>query len=388
MRQVPDRTPVVVAARRTPVGTAGHSLAKADLTALLAPTISAVLDDLPSGRPSIGEVVIGNCWGPGGNPARVAALAAGLGFDVPAMTVDRQCGSGQEAIHAAANAVAAGSVELVLAGGAESPSTAPTRLARPSASGGEATPYDRAPFAPAEIGDPDMGPAAETVARRAGISRERQDRYAARSHRLALAAAVVGTFDAEVVAINGITDDDRPRPITEKTLARLRPAFEADGTVTAGNCGSISDGAAVVAVVPEYVRKSLGLPGLAVRAWVGAGVDPNIPGLGCVPAVESLLVRAGMGMHDVGLVEITEAFAAQVLATTDALELDPFSDVGADVCPQGGAIALGHPWGASGALLVVRLFAQMVRVDGPEFGIATCAIGGGQGLALLAQRVG
>jgi acetyl-CoA C-acetyltransferase len=388
MSALRDRTPVVVAARRTPIGTSGHSLARADLTALLAPPISAVLGDLPADAPTVGEVIIGNCWGPGGNPARVAALAAGLGFEVPALTVDRQCGSGQEAVHAAANAIAAGSVELVLAGGAESPSTAPTRLARPLTPEGQPKRYDRAPFAPAEIGDPDMGPAAEMVARRCGITRERQDRYAARSHRLTLAAAAAGTFDAEVVPVVGVGVDERPRPITERTLARLRPAFEAEGTVTAGNCGSISDGAAVVAVVPEYLRKSLELPGLAVRGWIGAGVDPNMPGLGCVPAVQSLLARAGRSLRDVGLVEITEAFAAQVLATTDALGLDPFADGDADVCPQGGAIALGHPWGASGALLVVRLFAQMVRTDGPDFGISTCAIGGGQGLALLAQRVG
>jgi acetyl-CoA C-acetyltransferase len=171
----------------------------------------------------------------------------------------------------------------------------------------------------------------------------------------------------------------------------MRPAFVPGGTVTAGNCCGVSDGAAAVAMVPEHVRADLGIPGLALRGWVCVGLDPNTPGLGPVPAVAKLLKRAGIELAEVGVVEMTEAFAAQVLACTDALGLDPLDPRGLDaarVCPQGGAIAMGHPWGASGALLLVRLFAQMVRADGPRLGIATCAIGGGQGLALLAERVG
>jgi acetyl-CoA C-acetyltransferase len=174
----------------------------------------------------------------------------------------------------------------------------------------------------------------------------------------------------------------------------MRPAFVAGGTVTAGNCCGVSDGAAVVAVVPEAIRVGLGVPGLALRGWVCVGLDPNTPGLGPVPAVAKLLKDTGIELAEVGVVEMTEAFAAQVLACADALGLDPLDRVdlpgpGAGmVCPQGGAIAMGHPWGASGAMLLVRLFAQMVRVDGPRLGIATCAIGGGQGLALLAERVG
>jgi len=171
----------------------------------------------------------------------------------------------------------------------------------------------------------------------------------------------------------------------------MRPAFVPGGTVTAGNCCGVSDGAAAVAIVPAYLRAALGVPGLALRGWVCVGLDPNTPGLGPVPAVEKLLKGAGIGLAEVGVLEMTEAFAAQVLACTDALGLDPLDPLGSDaarVCPQGGAIAMGHPWGASGAMLLVRLFAQMVRVDGPRYGIATCAIGGGQGLALLAERVG
>jgi acetyl-CoA C-acetyltransferase len=168
----------------------------------------------------------------------------------------------------------------------------------------------------------------------------------------------------------------------------MPPAFVPGGTVTAGNCCGVSDGAAAVAVVPEHRRVSLGVPGLALRGWVCVGLDPNTPGLGPVPAVVKLLNGCGVELAEVGLVEMTEAFAAQVLACTDALGLDPLGTDAQRVCPQGGAIAMGHPWGASGAMLMVRLFAQMVRADGPRLGIATCAIGGGQGLALLAQRVG
>jgi len=383
-----DRTPVIIAARRTPIGTAGHALAGVDLVGLLAPVLRALVDDLGPDAPGVDDVVIGNCRGPGGNPARVAALAAGLGTEVPAVTVDRQCGSGQEAVHQGATAVLAGVVDVVLAGGAESASTAPWRLARPTTSTGLPVPYDRAPFAPSEIGDPDMGPAAEAVAAMCGVTRQRQDAYASRSHALTLAATRAGAFDAELVPVAGMVSDERPRPLTQAVLARMRPAFAPGGTVTAGNCCGISDGAAAVALVPEHLRAALGVPGLALRGWVCVGLDPNTPGLGPVPAVTKLLQGCGIELAEVGVLEMTEAFAAQVLACTDALGLDPLGPSAARVCPQGGAIAMGHPWGASGAMLLVRLFAQMVRVDGPGLGIATCAIGGGQGLALLAERVG
>lgn len=388
MNGLVDRTPVVIAARRTPIGTAGHALAGVDLVGLLAPVLRAVVDDLGPDAPGVDDVVIGNCRGPGGNPARVAVLAAGLGVGVPGVTVDRQCGSGQEAVHQGATAVLAGTADVVLAGGAESPSTAPWRLARPTTSTGLPMPYERAPFAPSEIGDPDMGPAAEALAAMCGVTRQRQDAYALRSHALALGAARAGAFDAELVPVAGVAADERPRRLTEAVLSRMRPAFVPGGTVTAGNCCGVSDGAAAVAMVPAYLRETLGVPGLALRGWVCVGLDPNTPGLGSVPAVAKLLKSRGIELAEVGLVEMTEAFAVQVLACTDALGLDPLGSDAGRVCPQGGAIAMGHPWGASGAMLLVRLFAQMVRVDGPRLGIATCAIGGGQGLALLAERVG
>lgn len=380
------RTPVVVAARRTPVGRSGGSLAALDVTALSAPVLRALLEDLHrvGAGETVDEVVLGNCTGPGGDPARVAALAAGLGVDVPGLTVDRQCGSGLEAIAVGAHRVLAGA-SAVLAGGVESASTAPHRFALDV--DGSRTAYQRARFAPQEFGDPDMGPAAEALAAAAGISRERQDAYAVRSHERAVHAADQGWFRAELVPVGGVEADERPRRgLHAGLLARFRPAFTPDGTVTVGNSCGVNDGAAAVAVVDEGTRRRHGLAGLAVRAYASCGVDPRLPGLGPVPAVRAVLDAAGLAMPEVGAVEITEAFAAQVLAFTDALGLDPLAnDV---VCPQGGAIALGHPWGASGAMLVVRLFSQMVRHDGVRWGVATCAVGGGQGVAMLVERVG
>ncbi len=386
-----SRTPVVVAARRTPVGTAGRALAGVDVVDLTAAALTALVGDLtaagvlPGAR--IDDVVIGNTRGPGGDIARVAALRAGLGVAVPGVTIDRQCGSGQAAVHQAASEILSGAADLVLAGGAESASTQPV-----TAWPGGAV-FTRPPFAPVAFGDPEMGAAADDLAADRGIDRERQDAYAHRSHRLSLASISSGVEDGEIVPVAGLRQDERPRPISMSVLQRLPAAFQPGGTVTAGNSCGVSDGAAVLAVVPEELRARLGLPGLALRAWTSAGVDPRLPGLGPVPAVDALFARAGIDWMAVDVVEITEAFASVVLACCDAWGLDPLGRDRERVCPQGGAIARGHPWGASGALLVVRLFSQLVRsvdngCDRPSVGVATCAIGGGQGLALLAERVG
>jgi acetyl-CoA C-acetyltransferase len=384
------RTPVVVAARRTPVGTARGALRTLDVVGLAAPVLRALVTDLREasiGVPELGvdDVVLGNCMGPGGDPARVAALAAGLGQGVPGLTVDRQCGSGLDAIGVAARMVRADGA-VVLAGGAESASTAPTRLAlQPD---GSRQAYERAPFAPDNIGDPGMGEAAEALAGHLGVTRERQDIYAARSHARACAAAAAGRFAHEIVPVAGVRHDERPRSISTATLSRFRPAFADGGTVTAGNSCGISDGAGAVAMVPEALRARLGVPGLAVRAHAVCGVDPRLPGLGPVPAVRAVLDAAGLTLADIGAVEMTEAFASQVLACADSLGLDVLGADADRLCPDGGAIAFGHPWGASGALLMVRLFTTMVRCDGPRYGIATCAVGGGQGVATLVERVG
>jgi acetyl-CoA C-acetyltransferase len=365
----PDTTAVVVAARRTPIGTAGRGLAALDPPALAAPVLAALVADLAAPDLRVDDVVLGSSRGPDGALARVAALAAGLGVDVPGVSVDRQCASGLDAIVQAAARVQAGHADLVLAGGVESATHAPA---------------GRATFAPVDVGDPDMGVAAETVAAEAGISRDRQDGYAARSHARALAARAAGRFDAETVPVAGLDHDERPRGLTVARLARFPAAFVPGGTVTAGNSCGISDGAAAVAVVPEWLRAQRGWPGLRVVGVGTAGVDPLRCGLGLVPAARQALDRAGASVADVTVAEVVEAFAGQVLAGLDALGLPEQV-----VCPDGGALALGHPWGASGAVCVVRLFSRLVRQDAatPGLGLAAVAAGGGQGVALVVRPV-
>jgi acetyl-CoA C-acetyltransferase len=376
----PEEAPVIVAALRSPIGTAGRSLAAVPAPDLAAPVLAAVARGLPDGAEPR-EVVLGNCTGPGGNVARVAALTAGLPEWLPALTVDRQCASGLAAVTLAASLVAA-EPGVVLAGGVESASTAPWRFWPPTADA-EAVRYQRAPFAPAAIGDPDMGPAADALARDAGISRAEQDAYAARSHARAIASQRAGRFDGEIVPVAGVTRDDRPRAgLTEARLARLRPAFSTDGTATAGNSCGVNDGAAMVAVADAATHRRLGLPGLRVLASATAGSDPNRPGLSLVPAVRAALECAHLRLDDLDVIEFNEAFAGQMLACCQALGLDPER-----VCPQGGALALGHPWGASGAVLVVRLFSQLVRQRAGRYGLAAIAAGGGQGVAVVLEAV-
>ncbi|HEY0905448.1 MAG TPA: thiolase family protein [Marmoricola sp.] len=364
--------PVIIEARRTPIGTAGRALAGISAADLAAPVLADVAGRV-SRAPA--EVVLGNCMGPGGDVARVATLAAGLPLEVPAATVDRQCASGLAAIEVGSRLVDDDHWP-VLAGGVESASTAPWRFWPPV---GDAEPvrYERAPFAPAAIGDPDMGLAADLLVEQRGIGRERQDEYAARSHRLAWAAHEQGLLADELVPVGNLDRDQRLRPgMTAARMARMPPAFRDGGTVTAGTACGINDGAAVVALAPA----SAGLPGLRVLATASAGVDPRLPGLGLVPAVRSALARAGLGVDDLDVIEVNEAFAGQVLACYDELGIDP-----GRVCVQGGALALGHPWGASGAVLVVRLFSQLVRQGRGRYGLAAIAAGGGQGTAVVVE---
>lgn len=372
--------PVIVGALRTPIGTAGRSLADVSAADLAAVVLRGLGDEPWVADVGVREVVLGNCTGPGGDLARVAALRAGLGVEVPALTVDRQCGSGLAALDVAATMLRSGR-GVVVAGGVESASTAPWRYWPPAGDDGPVR-YQRAPFAPAELGDPEMGLAADLLAEEHGIGRAAQDAYAATSHARAAATQQAGGFDDEVVAVGPVRRDERPRPgLTKERLGRLRPAFREGGTVTAGNSCGVNDGAAAVVVVDDKTHRDLGLPGLRVLATATAGVDPNRPGIGLVPAVRKALRSGGVTLDDIDVVEVNEAFAGQVLACCEALDLDP-----GRVCPEGGALALGHPWGASGAVLAVRLFTQLVRRDGGELGLAAIAVGGGQGVAMVVQR--
>jgi acetyl-CoA C-acetyltransferase len=240
-------------------------------------------------------------------------------------------------------------------------------------------------MAPDSVGDPDMGIAAENVAAHASIGRTRQDAFALESHRRAVAAQRAGRFDGEIVPVGDIRSDECPRENTSlERLAALKPVFRPDGTVTAGNACPVNDGAAVVLVTSLAEARTLGLsPLLEVVDSAVAGVDPNLLGLGPVPAMEKLAVRnPGLDAAKIPFVEFNEAFAAQVLASLDALGIDP-----ASVNRDGGALALGHPYGASGAILVTRLFAQMREAPAGTEGLALMGIGGGMGIAALFRRV-
>ncbi|WP_209314905.1 thiolase family protein [Streptomyces bohaiensis] len=370
---------VIVAARRSPVTTRGRALAALRVEQLAAPVVRAAVADAEAvlgGTVPVADVVLGNCMGPGGNPARVTALAAGLGAEVTGATVDRQCGSGLAAILDATAAIGAGDGRARIAGGVESASTAPVRTL-------DGMPYDRAPFAPEGWPDPDMLRAADDLAARDGIARPRQDAHAARSHRRARAAHDAGRFTAELVPLGGVTADDavgRAEPL----LPRLVPTLPG-GSVTAGTATRISDGAAAVVLLPARAVGSA--RGLAVRGHAVVGCDPALPGIGAAPAVRAALDRAGADTRDIAAFEIVEAFAAQSLAVLDRLGLaedDP------RVCADGGALALGHPWGASGAVAVVRLFSRLVRGGAPAgtLGVAAASVGGGMGVAALLEVVG
>jgi len=366
---------VIIAARRTPIGTRGRALAELDVGELSAPVIRAALADaeaVSGAAMDVADVLLGNCMGPGGNPARVAALAAGLGAHVPAATIDRQCGSGLAAVLDAVAAIRAGDGRPRVAGGVESTSTAPVRSL-----GG--VPYDRAPFAPEGFPDPDMTRAAEDLATHDGITRHRQDEHAARSHARARTALSGGRFDAELVSLSELRSDDAIGG-AEPLLHRFRPLFPA-GSLTAGNSTRIGDGAAALIVAPAGTG-----PGLAVRAAAILGCDPALPGIGAAPATIAALRSAGITTEEVTAFEIVEAFAAQSLAVLDRLgiaEEDP------RVCADGGALALGHPWGASGAVALVRLFSRLVRSGAPPgtVGVAAASVGGGMGIAAVVEVV-
>ncbi|GAA1879879.1 thiolase family protein [Paeniglutamicibacter psychrophenolicus] len=370
-----DNDPVIIAARRTPIGTRGRALARLRVEELASPVIRAALKDAEAvtGAPvTVADVILGNCMGPGGNPGRIAALAAGLGHEVPGATVDRQCGSGLAAVLDAAAAIRAGDRRMRVAGGVESASTAPVRSVAGVA-------YDRAPFAPAGFSDPGMLQAAEDLAARDGISRARQDAHAARSHARARAARDAGRFDAELVPLAGLRHDDAIGG-AERLLPRL-PALFPSGTLTAGTSTRIGDGAAALVLAPAGLA-----PGLAIRASAVVGCDPALPGIGAAGAIQAVLESAGLDLADIDALEIVEAFAAQSLAVLDRIGLaedDP------RLTADGGALALGHPWGASGAVAVVRLFSRLVRAGAPAGtrGIAAASIGGGMGIAAVLEVV-
>ncbi|KHL05212.1 thiolase family protein [Sinomonas humi] len=383
--------PLVVAGLRTPLARAGTSLAEVEVQHLLAPVLRGLVERTGVSAGAIDEVVVGNAAGGGGNLARLAALEAGLPESVPGLTVDRQCGSGLDAIVLACRLAQAGAGQVLLAGGAESISTAPVRGRRKA--DGAIEFFSRAQHAPrgeGGDGDPEMGVAAEAVAREAGVSRDRQDWFALRSHRRALAAASAGSYDAELVPVRAgatsVIADNGPRPrLDAPLLARFPAAFVPGGAVTAGNSCGDADGAAAVLVVAPGHAGALDQSRATALAFVDAataGVDPRRLGLGGAAAVEILLERHGLAPTEIAAIEFNEAFAGQVLACMDRLGLDD-GHLDRILNTEGGSLALGHAYAASGAVSVVRLLARAQSLPEGSMCLAMISSAGGLGTAAL-----
>lgn len=375
---------VLLAGTRTPV--TGRSRAQGHLRAdELAATVVSDLAARAAVAPA--AVVLGNCTGPGGNLGRLSALGAGLGQGTVGWTVDAQCGSGMLAVQQGAEHVSR-TGHPVVAGGAESPSTAPQRLL-------DGVPYQRAPFAPEGFADPEMTVAAEDLAQRRKIGRDRQDAYAVRSHRLALESAALSAREV-TGALRGIPDDG-PRTLSVSLAARFAPVLGTRDTltVTPATAARIADGAAAVLAVLAGAEADaqaadpageLSAPCL-LRSSVLTGGDPALPGIAPVAAVRAALDQAGVSLEQVRAVEVVEAYAAQVLAVLDELGLAEGRHVDPRVNAAGGALALGHPWGASGALAVVRLMHRLDGLPPGSLGVAACAIAGGMGAAVVLERL-
>ncbi len=393
----------IIDAVRTPIGRYGGALAAVRPDDLAAVVIRAIVERT-SLDPSLVEDVILGCANQAGednrNVARMALLLAGLPVEVAGLTVNRLCGSGLQAVNSAAHAIGAGDGEVFIAGGVESMTRAPYVMLKPEAA------YDRGArqFEDSTLGwrfvNPKMreayppislGETAECVAERYAVSRERQDAFALASQQRAAAAIASGRFADQLVpvsvpgkkgAVSVVDRDEHPRETSLQALAALRPAFAKDGTVTAGNSSGINDGASAVLLVEAERARALGLRPMArVVSTAVAGVHPDVMGIGPVPAIRKALARAGLDVADIDLFEINEAFASQSVACADELGLDL-----AKVNPNGGAIALGHPLGASGARLVTMLVHELGRTGG-RFGLAAMCIGVGQGIATVVERV-
>jgi len=388
------RRAVVLAGVRTPIGRYGGALSGVRPDDLAGLAIAAAVERSGVDPAEIEDAYVG-CANQAGednrNVARMAVLLAGLPDSVAGVTVNRLCASGLAAVVSACHAVIAGDADVVVAGGVESMSRAPLVTAKPERAfpRGDRTLWDttlgwRFPNPALEAMFPleTMGETAENVAERFGVSREDQDAFALRSQQRWAAAAGAGRFDDELVAVGEVTRDEHPRPETSaEALSALKPAFRDGGSVTAGNASGINDGAAALVIASEERAGALGVEPLGVFAGSAvAGVDPRVMGIGPVPAVRRLLERAGVTVDDLDLVELNEAFASQSIAVCRELSLDEER-----VNVNGGAIALGHPLGMSGARLVVSLLHELRRRDG-RYGLATLCVGVGQGQAALFER--
>ena len=388
---------VIVAATRTAVGSFQGSLAHVPAVDLGAAVIRRLLEKTGLDGAQVDEVIMGQVLtaGAGQNPARQAAIKAGLPFAVPAMTLNKVCGSGLKALHLAAQAIRCGDAEVIIAGGQENMSL--SNYIMPGARTGLRMGHSQIIDTMISDGlwdafnDYHMGITAENLVDKYGISREEQDGFAARSQQKAVEAIETGRFVDEITPILipqrkgdpiAFATDEQPRAgTTAESLAKLKPAFKKDGSVTAGNASSVNDGAAAVLLMSATKAKALGLPVLAkIAAYANAGVDPAIMGIGPVSATQRCLSKAGWSLDQLDLIEANEAFAAQALSVGKELNWDADK-----VNVNGGAIAIGHPIGASGCRILVTLLHEMLKRDAKK-GLATLCIGGGQGVALAIER--
>ena len=388
---------VVISAVRTAVGTFGGSLKSVSAVDLGSIVIKTVLERAVIKPNQVDEVLLGCVLqsGLGQNVARQAALKAGLPVEVPCTTVNKVCGSGLKTITMAATAISAGEADIIVAGGTENMSAAPYSIdgARWGLRMGDSKITDLMikDGLWCSINDYHMGITAENIAERYALSREMQDRFALESQDKALAAINNGRFKDEIVPVYipqrkgepiAFEIDEHPRKTSLEALEKLKPAFKKDGTVTAGNASGINDSAAAVLVMSREKAEELGLkPLAAIRSYATAGVDPAFMGTGPIPATQKAMARAGLSVKDLDLVEANEAFAAQALSVIKELDLDP-----AKLNVNGGAIALGHPIGASGARIFVTLLHEMKKRE-VKRGLATLCIGGGQGIACVVEMV-
>ena len=388
---------VIVAGLRTAVGSFGGALSDVPAPTLGAHVISALVERTKLDPQSVDEVILGQVLtaGSGQNPARQAAMKAGLPHSVPALTINKVCGSGLKAVHLAVQAIRCGDADIVIAGGQENMSAAPHVLPK-SRTGTKMGDWKLLDSMIVDgltdaFNDYHMGITAENIAEQYGISRDDQDEFAANTQQKAQAALGEDRFASEIVPIAitqrkgeplRIERDEFPRPgVTAEGLGKLRPAFKSDGSVTAGNASGINDGAAAVIVMSSTKAAELDLTPIAtVKAYASAGVDPAIMGTGPIPATRKCLSKAGWKASDLDLIEANEAFAAQAISVNRDLNWDL-----AKVNVNGGAIALGHPIGASGTRILVTLLHEMARRDVHK-GLATLCIGGGQGVALAVER--